>query len=82
MSLRERSEKPKIMDVLKTKPITNYIGIWVMFYINITCGLALISQEKMIVKCIGLAAWQVSSPRSPLSSMQADVSASPHGQIP
>ncbi len=50
------AEKPKIMDVLKTKPITNYIGIWVMFYINITCGLALISQEKMIVKCIGLAA--------------------------
>ena len=27
-----------------------------MFYINITCGLALISQEKMIVKCVGLAA--------------------------
>ena len=26
-----------------------------MFYINITCGLAIISQEKMIVKCIGLA---------------------------
>ena len=25
-----------------------------MFYINITCGLALISQEKMIIKCIGL----------------------------
>ena len=46
---------PKIMDVLKTKPLTNYIGIWLMFYINITCGLALISQEKMIVKCIGLA---------------------------
>ena len=47
--------KPSIMQVLKTKPITNYIGIWVMFYINITCGLALISQEKSIVKCIGLA---------------------------
>ena len=44
-----------IMAVIKTKPITNYIGIWLMFYINITCGLALISQEKMIVKCIGLA---------------------------
>ncbi len=44
-----------IMSVIKTKPITNYIGIWLMFYINITCGLALISQEKMIVKCIGLA---------------------------
>ena len=26
-----------------------------MFYINITCGLALLSQEKAIVKCIGLA---------------------------
>ncbi|MBR0360331.1 MAG: OFA family MFS transporter [Clostridia bacterium] len=46
---------PKIMDVLKSKPLTNYIGIWLMFYINITCGLALISQEKMIVKCLGLA---------------------------
>ena len=48
-------KKPGIMEVLKTKPLTNYIGIWVMFYLNITCGLALISQEKMIVKCIGLA---------------------------
>ena len=47
--------KPSLMQVLKTKPLTNYIGIWLMFYINITCGLALISQEKMIVKCIGLA---------------------------
>ena len=51
-----KGEKPSIISVLKTKPIGNYIGIWVMFYINITCGLALISQEKMIVKCIGLAA--------------------------
>ena len=51
-----KGEKPSIIATLKTKPITNYIGIWVMFYINITCGLALISQEKMIVKCIGLAA--------------------------
>ncbi len=49
-------EKPSIMQVLKTKPIMNYVGIWLMFYINITCGLALISQEKMIVKCIGLGA--------------------------
>lgn len=48
-------ESKSIMSVLKTKPITNYIGIWLMFYINITCGLALLSQEKMIVKCIGLA---------------------------
>lgn len=31
-----------------------FIGIWLMFYINITCGLALISQEKSICKSIGL----------------------------
>ena len=46
-----------ILDTIKTKPITNYIGIWLMFYINITCGLALISHEKMIYKCIGLASF-------------------------
>ena len=49
-------KKPSILEVLKTKPITNYIGIWVMFYLNITCGLALISQEKAIYKCLGLGA--------------------------
>ena len=43
----------RAIDVIKEKPVT-FIGIWVMFYLNITCGLALISQEKMIVKCIGL----------------------------
>ena len=48
-------EKQSIMDVIKTRPIMNYVGIWLMFYINITCGLCLISQEKMIVKCLGLA---------------------------
>lgn len=52
----QKKEKGQNMfAVIKTKPISNYIGIWLMFYINITCGLALISQEKMIVKCIGLA---------------------------
>jgi len=50
-----KEEKNSIISVLKTRKITNYIGIWLMFYINITCGLALLSQEKMIVKCIGLA---------------------------
>ena len=53
---QDKNAKPGILETLKTKPITNYIGIWLMFYINITCGLALISQEKMIVKCVGLAA--------------------------
>lgn len=52
---QKSEERQSIWSVLKTKPIANYIGIWLMFYINITCGLALISQEKMIVKCIGLA---------------------------
>ena len=49
-----KDKSQSIMSVIKSKPIANYIGIWLMFYINITCGLALISQEKMIVKCIGL----------------------------
>lgn len=53
----QKKEKGQgILSVIKTRPVANYIGIWLMFYINITCGLALISQEKMIVKCIGLAA--------------------------
>ena len=51
---QDKSEKQSIMSVIKTRPILNYVGIWLMFYINITCGLALISQEKAIVKCLGL----------------------------
>jgi len=51
-----KDAKKSIFSVIKTRKIGNYIGIWLMFYINITCGLALISQEKMIVKCLGLAA--------------------------
>ena len=52
---QKKDKSQGIWATIKTKPIKNYIGIWFMFYINITCGLALISQEKMIVKCIGLA---------------------------
>lgn len=33
----------------------NFIGIWIMFYINITCGLALISQEKDILGAMGVS---------------------------
>ncbi len=51
-----KAEKKSILSVLKLKPATNYIGIWLMFYLNITCGLALISQEKAIYKCLGLVA--------------------------
>jgi len=49
------SEKKSIMSVIKTRPILNYVGIWLMFYLNITCGLMLISQEKYILKCLGLS---------------------------
>lgn len=31
-----------------------FIGIWLVFYINITCGLALISHEKAIYMAVGL----------------------------
>ncbi|WP_418969812.1 OFA family MFS transporter [Alloscardovia omnicolens] len=31
-----------------------FVGIWLMFYINITCGLALISYEKSILKVMGV----------------------------
>lgn len=48
--------KSKALDVIKTNPVM-FAGIWLMFYINITCGLALISQEKVIIKCIGLASY-------------------------
>ena len=52
----QKTEKGQgILTVIKTRSIWNYVGIWLMFYINITCGLALLSQEKAIVKCIGMA---------------------------
>jgi len=51
---QQKSKDEGIIATLKTEPIASYIGIWLMFYINITCGLAIISQEKMIVKCVGL----------------------------
>ena len=58
----QKKEKGEgVWATLRTKPLSSYIGIWLMFYINITCGLALISQEKQIVTSIGLsvtvAAW-------------------------
>ena len=46
-----------ISEVLNLYPKKDYIGVWIIFYLNITCGLALISQEKMIVKCIGLVSF-------------------------
>lgn len=51
----EKQDKSvSVIEVIKTRTVLNYIGIWLMFYINITCGLALLSQEKAIFKCLGL----------------------------
>lgn len=60
----EPHDEFKISDLIK-KPISLagkmfkkpvFLGIWLMFYINITCGLALISQEKDIYGVIGFTA--------------------------
>lgn len=48
-------EKKSILSVIKTRPVLNHVGIWLMFYLNITCDLMLISQEKYILKCLGLS---------------------------
>ncbi len=54
----QKKEKGQgIWATIKTKPIMNYVAIWLMFYINITCGLALISQEKEIIGGIGLVSF-------------------------
>lgn len=42
----------KIAQILKNK---DFILIWLMFYINIHCGLALISYEKQLLSYVGLA---------------------------
>lgn len=48
----EKSGGTSPIAVFKNK---TFIGIWIMFYINITCGLALISQEKDILTFIGFS---------------------------
>ncbi len=41
-----------------------FIGCWLMFYLNITCGLALIACEKPILKVIGLSTAAISAVQS------------------
>ena len=41
----------KFTQILKNK---DFILIWLMFYINIHCGLALISYEKQLLSYVGL----------------------------
>jgi OFA family oxalate/formate antiporter-like MFS transporter len=47
------TQKINYISMLKNR---SFIGIWIMFYINITCGLALISQEKDILNYVGFGA--------------------------
>lgn len=53
----EKSEHPVKEFLSKFKIFKNktFIAVWLVFYINITCGLAIISNEKAMVKLIGLA---------------------------
>ena len=53
----EKHEKVDVKTFFKRFKIfldPKFIGIWLVFYINITCGLALISHEKDIYMAIGL----------------------------
>lgn len=45
----------RAIDVIRAKPVT-FIGIWLMFYLNIAAGLALIHQDKAIFAGLGLDA--------------------------
>lgn len=48
-----------------------FVGIWIVFYLNITCGLALISYEKPLLETVGLGVLAVSA----LQSMTAGANA-------
>lgn len=45
----EKKEKFKVSDMFKDKV---FLGIWLMFFINIHCGLALITYEKQILNTV------------------------------
>jgi OFA family oxalate/formate antiporter-like MFS transporter len=49
-----RGKKIKLKESFQIILNKQYLAIWFVFFINITCGLALISQEKTIVSQIGM----------------------------
>ena len=51
----EKFEFKKFISRFKIFGDVRYIGIWLVFYLNITCGVALISNEKAILGVIGLS---------------------------
>ncbi len=42
----------RVIEIVKNP---TFIGVWLMFYINITCGLALIAQEKDMLSAMGVS---------------------------
>ena len=52
----EKFDIKKFFSRFKIFADVKFIGLWLVFYINITCGLALISHEKQIYGVIGLYA--------------------------
>ena len=51
----EPKDEFKFKDALKVILDSRYIRIWLLFYLNITCGLALISFEKSIALSVGIS---------------------------
>lgn len=47
-----------VSEILKNK---NFIAVWLILFLNITCGLALISQEKDLMKYVGFTAVLIGS---------------------
>lgn len=54
----QRNDIPNILVMFKNK---TFAGIWFMFYINIACGLALISYEKQILQYVGIGIVSISA---------------------
>lgn len=54
----QRNDIPNILVMFKNK---TFAGIWLMFYINIACGLALISYEKQILQYVGIGIVSISA---------------------
>lgn len=52
----EPKVKWKAQDYLHVLRNGTFLKIWLVFYLNITCGLALIAFEKNIALCVGIAA--------------------------
>ena len=57
----EARTRISLKKMLKSK---TFLGCWVMFYLNITCGLALIACEKSILQAVGLPVLAVSAVQS------------------